>query len=487
MTEFAKNQIVTLKITSVSNDGNGVGHADGMAVFVAGGVPGDVLEVRLAKLCHRYAFGVIERVVTPSPERLPPDCAVCRSCGGCDFRTMRYGAELAAKRSFVQDAMTRLAGFSLPVLPVLPSPEENGYRNKVQYPLTRLPDGRAAVGFYAGRSHRVVPCSDCRLQPPVLNEIAQTICRLLDQYNMPLYREETGSGLVRHLYLRRGAHSKEIMVCLVCTAPALPRQTEFLQALLRARPEITTVLLNLNAKKTNIILGEKSIVLHGPGYIRDTLCGVPVTLDPLAFYQVNTPAAENVYRIAARLATLPLAEVQAQAAAALQRDEPLPVEAPPLPAQPQGLLLDLYCGAGAIGLSMAGQFAELLGVETVPQAVENARTNAAAMGIAPEKARFICADAGTAAAQLAAEGLQPRVVVVDPPRKGCDVVALQAVLRMAPGRIVMISCNPATAARDLRFLAENGYTLHCVQPADFFARTRHVECVAMLSRKEAAL
>ena len=465
MTEFVKNQIVPLTITALSSDGNGIGHIDGMAVFVAGAVVGDELDVRLAKLCKSYAFGISEQIRTPSPERIAADCAVCRSCGGCDFRTMTYAAELAAKQGFVRDALVRLGGLSAAVEPVFPSPQIDGYRNKVQYPLTRLPDGRTAVGFYASRSHRVIPCPDCRLQPSALNNIVHTLCRLIDRFQLSLYEESSHHGLIRHLYLRHAVHTGEIMVCLVCNDNRLPHSKELLAQLLTAHPEITTVVLNVNTRQTNVITGEENLVLYGNGVIHDTLCGVPVTLDPLSFYQVNTLGAEQLYRVAAQFAAAPLPNGRHPAT---------------------GTLLDLYCGAGTIGLSMVGAFQRLVGVEIVPQAVENARANALSMGLTEERARFLCADAGTAAVKLAAEGLLPDVVVLDPPRKGCSGDTLDAVLRMQPARLVMVSCNPATAARDLRVLCDNGYLLEKVQPVDMFPRTRHVETVALMTRTDVA-
>ncbi len=458
MTQFSKNQVVPLTITALSSDGNGIGHIDGMAVFVAGAVVGDELDVRLVKLCKTYAFGIIQNIRAASPHRIEPDCSVCSSCGGCDFRAMTYEAELEAKKGFVQDAMTRLGGLDVIVDEILPSPCENSYRNKVQYPVARLGDGKVTAGFYASRSHRVIPCPDCRLQPAVLNGIIRTLCSLMEHMKISVYDEATGRGLVRHLYLRHGVHSGEVMVCLVCNGTKLPRQQDFIERLLQLHPEITTVVLNVNTKNTNVVTGTENIVLFGPGYIRDTMCGVPVQLDPLAFYQVNTLGAEQLYSVAAQFA----------AEGAVKN----------------GLLLDLYCGAGTIGLSMADRFEKLIGVEIVPQAVENARANAAAMGFGTHKPGFICAHAGKAAAQLAAEGLAPDVIVLDPPRKGCDTPTLDAVLRMSPACIVMVSCNAATAARDAKYLTDHGYAVRKVKPVDMFPRTKHVETVVLLSREK---
>ena len=459
--KFVKNQIIPLTVEALSNDGNGVGHADGMAIFIAGAVVGDELDVRLVKLCKTYAFGIIEKIRTPSPYRIEPDCPICTACGGCDFRTMTYPAELAAKEAFVRDAMRRIGGIDVPVEPILPSPQQDGYRNKVQYPLTYLPDGCIAAGFYANRSHRVIPCPDCKLQPGPLNAIVRSICDLLQEFNIPIYDETADKGLVRHLYLRHGIHTGEIMVCLVCRSRVFPNKKDFCAALLQRHPEITTVVLNINPQKTNVITGSENIPLYGPGVIHDTLCGVPVTLDPLSFYQVNTLGAEQLYGVAAEYAAQ--GSVKAN--------------------DHTGILLDLYCGAGTIGLSMIDRFERLIGVEIIPEAIENACTNAKAMNVS-DKARFLCADAGTAALQLAAEGLRPDVIVLDPPRKGCDRAALDAVLSMAPQTVVMISCNPTTAARDVRCLADHGYAVQCVQPVDMFPRTKHVETVVQLFKGE---
>jgi len=291
----------------------------------------------------------------------------------------------------------------------------------------------------------------------VLNEIGNTLCDFFAAHNIQPYDEQTGKGLVRHVFLRRGVHSGQIMVCLVCTRAKLPHAEELCHALTAQFSDIATILINVNARNTNVILGSETHTLYGPGFIEDTLCGVPVQLGPLSFYQVNTLAAEQLYGIAAEYAQL----------------------------TPDDLLLDLYCGMGTIGLSMADHCRELIGVEIVPEAIESAKANAARMGDAiAAKSRFFCADAGKAASQLAAEGLHPDVVMLDPPRKGCDEATLSAVVTMSPRRVVYVSCNPSTAARDAKWLEEHGYRAEKVQPVDLFPRTRHVECVIALSKGE---
>lgn len=451
-----KNQLLTLRIQRLSSDGSGVAHSpEGEAVFVPGTAPGDEAQVRIVKDCGRYAYGILDQLLTPSPDRIPVDCPAAGRCGGCSLRHLDYSAELRAKRENVEDAFRRIGGLELPVLPTLPSPEVDRYRNKVQFPVGRGPDGAPCIGFYAGRTHRIIPCPDCKLQPTVLNEIAQAVCDFLARHSIPPYDEQTGQGLVRHLFLRRGAHSGQIMVCLVCTRSRLPHSDQLVAELRAKFPAIETVLLNVNPKNTNVILGSKTLTLYGPGFIEDTLCGVPVRLGPLSFYQVNTLAAEQLYRTAAQLAQL----------------------------TPGQLLLDLYCGMGTIGLSMADQCGQLIGVEIVQEAVDSAQANAARMS--PEtaaKSRFLCADAGQAAAQLADEDLHPDVVILDPPRKGCDEATLKAVVQMSPRRVVYVSCNPATAARDAAWLQQQGYCPQSVQPVDLFPRTKHCECVVAFSK-----
>ena len=451
-----KNQILTLRIERLSSDGSGVAHsADGEAVFVPGTAPGDEARVRIVKDCGRYAFGILDELLTPSPDRIPVDCPVAGPCGGCSLRHLDYAAELRAKQESVLDAFRRIGGLEVPVLDILPSPDVDRYRNKVQFPVGIDKNGVPCIGFYAGRTHRIVPCPDCKLQPSVLNEIGNALCAFFAQQGIRPYDEQSGKGLVRHIFLRRGAHSGQIMVCLVCTRAKLPHAEQLCTALRGQFPAISTILLNVNAQNTNVILGSENHILYGPGYIEDTLCGVPVRLGPLSFYQVNTLAAERLYGVAAQYAQL----------------------------TPDDTLLDLYCGMGTIGLSMLADCKRLVGVEVVPQAVEGAKETAARLGLDADRADFRCQDAGAAAAQLAAEGARPDVIVVDPPRKGCDEATLTAIAEMAPRTVVMVSCNAATAARDAKWLTEHGYKAVEVQPVDLFPRTKHVECVVKMVRE----
>ena len=445
-----KNDRIPLEITGLTTEGSGVGRHEGMAVFVPFSAPGDQLEVHIVKVLKHLAYGKIARIITPSPLRREAPCPHFGRCGGCSLQHLSYEGEMEIKTGWVRENLRRIGGIDLPVGSIS-SPASLRYRNKAQFPVGQDADG-LFCGFYSGRSHRIVPCEDCLLQPEEFAPIVRAVLDFAGEHGIPAYSEETGKGLLRHIYLRRAETTGEIMVCLVVTRPAIPQPQKLVEAVRAACPSVSTVLLNINPQRTNVILGKEQKVLWGSGVLHDTLCGVGVDISPLSFYQVNHDAAQLLYREAARMAGLTGREI----------------------------LLDLYCGAGTIGLSMARDAAQLIGVEIIPQAVENARRNAREAGV--ENARFLCADAGQAASQLAAEGLRPHVAVVDPPRKGCDLATIDALVKMAPDRIVMISCNSATAARDLKLLEERGCRTKEAKAVDLFPRTAHVEMVALLTR-----
>ena len=448
-----KNQTIELDIHSLSNDGSGVGRWQGLAIFVPGTAPGDRILARVTKVLKTYAFARMEQLLAPGPGRCEPDCPVCGPCGGCSLRHITYEAECKAKTGFVRDAFARLGGLDTPVEEVLPSPLEERYRNKVQLPMGRDSDGYIVTGFYAGRSHRIIRTPDCRLQPVWMNELAARACALFEQYGVEPYDEGTGKGRIRHLYMRQGWHSGQRLLCFVVNGNGLPHEPEICNAL-QQEFGLTTVLVNRNTARTNVILGQNTRTVLGPGVIEDTLAGVPLRMGVHEFYQVNTPAAELLYATARRYAAL----------------------------RPEDFLLDLYCGMGTIGLSMLPDCRRLVGVEVVPQAVDAAKETAAQLGLDEKRADFFCMDAGTAAARFAAEGARPDVIVVDPPRKGCDEAILNALVDMAPRTIVMVSCNPATAARDTRALTDAGYCPETIQPVDLFPRTKHCETIVLLRR-----
>lgn len=446
-----KNQIEEAEITAMSSDGNGIAKIDGMVVFVPYTAVGDKLKIRIVKVQKNYSFGIIEEILEPSPDRVDDHCPVYKKCGGCAFRHISYEAELRHKAEFVQSNLRRLGGLDPVMLPITPSPLVQGYRNKAQYPIREY-DGKIEAGFFAKRSHRVISCASCDLQPAFFEQILEYTKQFLEEYHISAYDEQTGKGKVRHLYIRYGEVSGEVMVCLVVNSERLPHAAEYVEGLLKVCPQVVSVVLNINREQNNVILGQKCITLYGKDTIEDTLCDVRFELSPLSFYQVNRQAAEKLYRLAAEMAQF----------------------------EGNELLIDLYCGAGTIGLSMTSNVRELIGVEIVPDAVENAKENAKRCGV--ENARFICADAKEAAAQLAAENLHPDVIVVDPPRKGCDLEVLQAIAAMAPKRLVMISCNSASLARDCKELEALGYHLEKAAPVDLFPRTTHVETVVLLSK-----
>ena len=448
-----KNQIITLHITGMTAEGNGVGHFCGLAVFVPMTAVGDTAEVRIVKVLKSYAFGIIESLTEPAAGRVQPECPVFRQCGGCVFQHVDAQTELQYKEQLVRDAFERIGRQHPAFEPICGCESRAGYRNKAQYPVAEQ-DGHLVCGFYAKHSHRVIPYTGCLLHPPVFTKLLETLLPLLEQCGVSAYHEETNSGMLRHVYLRRGYHSGEIMLCLVTRVSIRKKIAGVLPELLAAFPEIKSITESVNPDRTNVILGRTVSVLAGAPDISDTMCGKEIRISPQSFYQINTAQAERLYGIAKDYAGLHGTET----------------------------LLDLYCGAGTVGLSMSDAVRRLIGVEIVPQAVENAKENAKRNHV--ENAAFFCGDAGTVAAKFAADGESPDVIVVDPPRKGCDALTVESVVQMQPQKVVLISCNPATAARDAALLAEQGYAVEKVRAVDLFPNTAHVECVVLMSRNE---
>ncbi len=449
-----KNQIISLSISGVTSEGNGIGRCDGMAVFVPFTVPGDQLMAKVVKVTKSYAYAIAERMTRPSNLRVDPVCPVFGKCGGCALRSLSYEAELKIKEDWVRQDLRRIGKCEPPMLPIIPSPSADRYRNKALIPVATGKDGQPVAGFYAPRSHRVLPCADCLLQPEEFAPITAAVLDYARQWGVAPYNEETHTGCLRHIFLRKAEATGQVMVVLVVTDFALPQPNALVEKVRAACPGVSGVLLNRNSAVTNVIMGQETKLLWGSGVIEDVLCGVKLDISPLSFYQVNRQGAQLLYAEAARMAELRGSE----------------------------LLLDLYCGAGTIGLSMAGQVKELIGVEIVPQAIENAKANAAANGVT--NARFLCADAGQAAAKLAEEGLRPDVVLVDPPRKGCSPDTIEAICTMAPRRVVMVSCNSATAARDVALFEQRGYRATQARAVDMFPRTANAEAVIRLDRQK---
>lgn len=446
-----KNDVVLLEITDISSEGNGVGRFEGMAVFVPMTAPGDRILVRIAKVQKSFAYGILQEIQEPSPLRAPNDCPVYRQCGGCALRHLSYKGELAAKAGWVEENLRRIGGIAVQCEPIIPSPQSGRYRNKAQYPI-RMVDGRVRAGFFARRSHRLVPVEDCLLQPAGFCDILRCVTSFMEEFQVAPYDEQAHSGVVRHVFIREAEATGQVMVWLVVNAGSLPHAQELAARLRAVCPGLASFGFDCNRRRTNVIFGGEPVTVWGSGTITDVLCGVRLALSPLSFYQINRRGAEQLFRTA------------------LEYADPAPGDT----------LLDLYCGAGAVGLSMAHRVRELIGVEIVPQAVENACANAAQNGIA--NVRFLCADAAQAARRLAEEGVQPDIVVLDPPRKGADAATLDCIRALSPQKVVYISCNSATLARDARMLAGYGYRVQRVRPVDLFPRTANVECCCLLTK-----
>ncbi len=447
---MVKNDIVKIEITGMTSGGAGVGRSDGTAVFVRGAAVGDVLEAVIIKMTKNYAVGKLLKIIKPSEHRIDSDCTAYPQCGGCVYRHISYDEECRIKRERVSDCIRRIGGINVTV-DDCEYGVDYAYRNKAQYPVG-MNDNRLDIGFYAPHSHRIIDCRHCTLQPSEFAEIINAVERFIMENNISVYNETSREGLVRHIYIRSGEATGEIMVCLVINGDSLPysdRLVECMRELLGER--LKTVVLNINKRDTNVILSDKCVPIYGDGYITDMLCGVKLRLNALSFYQVNRAMATRLYEKATMLA------------------------------QNGKLLLDLYCGAGSIGLSMAHNFDSVIGVEIIPEAIEDARFNAENNGIT--NARFICGDALSAARMLESEGIHPDTVVVDPPRKGlADGLPKLIAERFAPERIIYVSCDPATLARDLFEFEKCGYKTVSATPFDLFPRTSHIETVCLLNR-----
>ena len=449
---LVKNQEIQLNIEGYTAEGSGVGHYDGMAVFVAGAAAGDTVLAHIIKTKKTYAVAVVKDIIEPSGDRIPVDCPQFRSCGGCAYRHISYEAEKELKKDRVKDAFLRIAHMNIPVEEIITGNAER-YRNKAQYPVGVNSKGEISIGFYANKSHRIINSPDCILQPSEFAHIVETVKIWMTEYGVLPYNGETGKGLVRHIYIRKAFKTGQIMVCLVINGSEIPYEDKLCEAASKISG-VKSFVINENRDKTNVILGKGCKTLWGEDYIEDILCGVRVRLSPLSFYQVNHDMAEKLYQKAAEFAGLKGTET----------------------------VLDLYCGTGTIGLSMAKKARNIYGAEIVPQAIENAKENARLNNI--ENAEFFCGDAADAAKRFRDTGIKPDVVLLDPPRKGCDEAVLSTVAEMNPEKIVYVSCDCATLARDVQRLSALGYTPTRLAAADLFPRTAHVESVVLLSRAE---
>ncbi len=445
MTSPVKNQVYTAEILGYSSEGLGIARIGGQVVFVHDAIVGEVCDILVMKVLKKAAFGKVVAWKAVSPHRREPDCPYYRQCGGCTFRHMDYTEELRAKGQRVQDALTRLGGSSVAVEEVLGAAEPLHYRNKSQYPVSA--DGR--VGFYRARTHQVTNLDACLIQMPQADAAAGALRLYMAKYRVPGYDEKTGTGLVRHLYVRTNAKGQSL-ICVVVNGEKLPREDALVEAMRQAVPEAVGIVLNSNTRRSNVILGDQYRTLWGEDTLTDTLCGHRFRLSIPSFYQVNRDQAEVLYRKAVKYAGLTGTE----------------------------LVLDLYCGAGTITLTMADKAKKVIGTEIISAAVENARENAADNGV--ENVEFFCGDAGDIALKLAEEDLHPDVICVDPPRKGLSPEVIDAMVRMGPQRIVYVSCDPATLGRDVKLLAQRGYRVARAAAVDLFPGTAHVETVCLL-------
>ena len=453
--ELVKNKIYRCQIVDYTADGTGIGKVDGRAVFVPRTAVGDQCDVRIVKLTKNVAYARLEKLVVPSGARIRPACPVADTCGGCCYQHITYEEELRAKEKKVRDALTRIGGQDGAVLKgITGAPTTEHYRNKAQYPVGRDADGNIITGFYRPRSHDIVPVERCLIQSETADRIAAVVRQWMQAFDVPPYDYVAKRGAIRHIYVRVGEKSGESQLTLIVATRKMPALDELVRRLREAEPSLTGVLLNHNQRGDNVILGDRTDVLWGEPMLEDRLCGHSFLLSPKAFYQVNHVQAERLYACAVEFAGL----------------------------TGQETVIDLYCGAGTITLTLAEKAKTVIGVEIVPEAVENARQNAIRNEM--ENVEFLCADAGQAARQLAARGVRPDVLVVDPPRKGLDEQTRDAILKMKPPRVVYVSCDPATLARDVRELTGAGYRLMCAQAFDLFPRTGHVETVVLLSKGE---
>lgn len=444
-----KNQDIQLNIEGYTAEGNGVGHYDGQAVFVSGAAKGDTIIAHIIKAKKTYAVGIIKQILKKSDDRTDVDCPHFRSCGGCAFRHISYEAEKALKKQKVVDAFSRLAHLDVPVNEIITCKTQR-YRNKAQYPVGF--DKGIVAGFYAQKSHRIIDSADCLLQPKEFSKIVETVKNWMAEFGISAYESENGVGLVRHIYIRKAFKTGQIMVCLVINGDEIPKSRELVDDLLRI-DGLKSVVININKEKTNVILGSECKTIWGSDYIEDVLCGVKIQISPLSFYQVNHDCAELLYEKASEY----------------------------VGATGNETVLDLYCGAGTIGLSMADKVKKIIGVEIVPEAVEDAKKNAKNNNI--ENCEFYCGDAKAAVKILKDKNIQPDAVILDPPRKGCDKEVLSFVAEMNPKKIVYVSCDVSTQARDCAILKELGYETKEVTPVDMFPRTAHTESVALLIKR----
>jgi 23S rRNA (uracil1939-C5)-methyltransferase len=446
-----KNRNYTVDISGLTSEGMGVARIEGFTVFVEGALTAEQAEIRIVKVLKNYAFGKLLRILKVSPYRVEPSCGVVKRCGGCQLQHMSYEAQLQYKTQQVRDAMERIGGFKdVTVYDAIGMDNPWRYRNKAQFPVGM--DGDVAIGFYANRSHEIIDTPQCSIQDAVNDDVVQTIRGFIKKYDISVYDEETGKGLIRHIVTRKGFRTGEVMVCIVISGDDLPCNKALVEMLKGKVDNLKSVVLNVNKKKTNVILGDRNIVIYGEEAIYDYIGEFRFKISPLSFFQVNPVQTEVLYNKALEYADLKGGET----------------------------VFDAYCGIGTISLFLSKKAGKVYGVEIVPQAIENAKENARLNEV--KNVEFITGESETVIPELYKKGIKADVVVVDPPRKGCDERLLDVIVQMAPEKVVYVSCNPATLARDLKYLAGRGYEVKKVQPVDMFPQTVHTEVVVLLQK-----
>lgn len=470
---MTKNQIVTITIEDIGNDGEGIGKYEGYTLFVKGALPGDVAKVKVLKAKKTYGYAKVEELVTPSPDRVTPKCAVAGKCGGCQLQHLSYERQLSYKADKVKNCLLRIGGMEEARLnaitePIIGMEEPFYYRNKAQYPVGVNKDGNPVMGFYAGHSHNIIDCTDCAIQEPVNAAILPVIKQFMQEKNIPAYNEESGKGLLRHVLTRVGFHTKEVMVCLIINGRNFPGAEELAMRVKAAVENFNNAIaaedtiqtytlksfcLNVNTEKTNVILGQEILPVYGENYITDYIGNVKYQISPLSFYQVNPKQTVKLYEKALEYAGLTGTEV----------------------------VWDLYCGIGTISLFLAQKAKQVYGVEIIPQAIEDAKINSKLNNLNNAEFYVGAAEEVMPAKYRESGGtMKADVICVDPPRKGCEESLLDTVVAMEPKRIVYVSCDPATLARDIKYLEEKGYKAEKVCPVDQFGHTGHVETVCLL-------
>lgn len=448
-----KGKTYTIEIKSLGSNGEGIGRYEDFTVFVPFALPKETVEARIEFVKKQYATGTLLKILEPAKDRVKPLCPVYNRCGGCQLQHLSYSAELMEKQQQVKDALERIGHLkNLTVLPTLGAADPWAYRNKMQFPVSSKAKGKLDIGCFAASTHRVINVENCAIQKEQNNQIVAVVREWMKQYKIPAYNEDKETGIVRHIMGRVGVHTGEVMVCLVTAGDMVPHMKELVRMLKTAIPGLASVVQNINKRHTNVILGEKTKKIYGSETIHDSIGTLKFNISAQSFFQVNSEQAQKLYETALEFANLSGNETVA----------------------------DVYCGTGTITLFLAQRAKQVYGIEIVAPAIHDAIKNARENKI--HNAEFILGDAAYKLPELIGSGIHPDVIILDPTRAGCEEKVLAAIARVKPKRVVYVSCNPATLARDLEYLTQHGYTAVKAQPVDLFSRTHHVECVCLMSR-----